>query len=105
MNTICRDIFRAVYEGKWLSIEYKNGKEEITKYWIGVVDINPIEKSMKVEGLHLSKYTTQELKIYIDSILSSSVIDGSYFHTTLKLKKDIKENPIKYQSIFHHNAN
>ena len=105
MNTICRDIFRAVYEGKWLSIEYKNGKEEITKYRIGVVDINPIEKSMKVEGLHLSKYTTQELKIYIDSILSSSVIDGSYFHTTLKLKNDIQENPIKYQSIFHHTAN
>lgn len=34
MNTVCRDIFRAVHEGKWLSIEYKNGKNEITKYWI-----------------------------------------------------------------------
>lgn len=105
MNTICRDIFRAVYEEKWLSIEYKNGKEEITKYWVGIISINPIEKSMKVEGLHLSKYTTQELKIYVDSILSSSVIDGSYFKTDSRLKSDIQENPIKYQSLFHHAAN
>lgn len=105
MNTICRDIFRAVYEEKWLSIEYKNGKEEITKYWVGIISINPIEKSMKVEGLHLSKYTTQELKIYVDSILSSSVIDGSYFKTDIRLKNDIQQNPIKYQSLFHHAAN
>lgn len=105
MNTICRDIFRAVYEEKWLSIEYKNGKEEITKYWVGIISINPIEKSMKVEGLHLSQYTTQELKIYVDSILSSSVIDGSYFKTDSRLKNDIQENPIKYQSLFHHAAN
>lgn len=105
MNTICRDIFRAVYEEKWLSIEYKNGKEEITKYWVGIISINPIEKSMKVEGLHLSQYTTQELKIYVDSILSSSVIDGSYFKTDSRLKSDIQENPIKYQSLFHHAAN
>lgn len=105
MNTICRDIFRAVYEEKWISIEYKNGKEEITKYWVGIISINPIEKSMKVEGLHLSQYTTQELKIYVDSILSSSVIDGSYFKTDSRLKNDIQENPIKYQSLFHHAAN
>ena len=46
MNTVCRDIFRAVHEGKWLSIEYKNGKNEITKYWIGIISINPIKKSI-----------------------------------------------------------
>lgn len=105
MNTICRDIFRAVYEGKWLSIEYKNGKEEITKYWIGIISINPINKSMEVEGLHLSRFTTKKFEIYIDSILSSSVIDGSYFGTAPTLKKDIQENPVKYQSLFHHAAN
>ena len=69
------------------------------------MDINPIEKSMKVEGLHLAKYTTQELKIYVDSILSSSVIDGSYFKTDVRLKNDIQENPFKYQSLFHHASN
>ena len=39
-----RNIFRAIHERKWLSIEYKNGKEEITKYWIGIIDINPVKK-------------------------------------------------------------
>lgn len=105
MNTICRDIFKAVHEGKWLSIEYKNGKEEVTKYWIGIISINPLEKSMRVEGLHLAKYTTQELKIYIDSILSSSVIDGSYFQTDERVKADIRNNPAKYQAIFNNVAN
>lgn len=39
-----RNIFWAIHERKWLSIEYKNGKEEITKYWIGIIDINPVKK-------------------------------------------------------------
>lgn len=104
-NTICRDIFKAIHEGKWLSIEYKNGKEEITRYWIAIISINPIEKSMRVEGLHLAKYTTQKLKIFIDSIQSSSVIEGSYFRTEPELLEDIRLNPHKFQSIFHNTAN
>lgn len=105
MNTVCRDIFKAIHERKWLSIEYKNGKEEITKYWVGIISINPLEKSMQVEGLHLAQYTTMKLKIYIDSILSSSVIDGSFFETDKILLEDIKQNPFKYQSLFQNTAN
>lgn len=105
MNTVCRDIFKAIYENKWLSIEYKNGKEEITKYWIGIVTINPLEKSMQVEGLHLGQYTTCRLKVFIDSILSASIIDGSYFNTDLRLKEDIQNNPHKYQTLFQNVAN
>ena len=37
MNQICRDIFRAIHEGKWLKIEYRNKADQITKYWIGIV--------------------------------------------------------------------
>lgn len=105
MNTVCRNIFKAIYEDKWISIEYKNEKEEITKYWIGIKSINPIEKSMKVEGLHLSKYITQELKIFITSILSSSIVEGSYYKTTSYLKEDIRLNSHKYKSIFQNVAN
>lgn len=28
MNTVCRDIFRAIHENKWLSIEYKKRDEQ-----------------------------------------------------------------------------
>ena len=45
-----RNIFRAIHERKWLSIEYKNGKEEITKYWIGIIDINPVKKNDEGHG-------------------------------------------------------
>lgn len=105
MNTICRDIFKAVHEEKWLSIEYRNGKEEVTKYWIGIISIDPKEKVMQVEGLHLSQYTTKKLKIFIDSILSSVVIDGSYFEMGAALKEDIQNNPLKYQAVFYNVAN
>lgn len=90
MNTVCRDIFRAIHEGKWLSIEYRNGQDEVTKYWIGIKSVDTRDRSMKVQGLHLARLTTLELKIYIDSILSSSVLDGSYFDINEKLIEDIR---------------
>ena len=52
-----RNIFRAIHERKWLSIEYKNGKEEITKYWIGIIDINPVKKTMKVMAVSYTHLT------------------------------------------------
>ncbi len=30
INTVCRDIFQAIYQNKWLSIEYKNRQDELT---------------------------------------------------------------------------
>lgn len=105
MNTICRDIFKAIHEEKWLSIEYKNKEEVLTQYWIGIKSVCLSDKSMIVEGLHLSWYVTQELKIYIDSIQTSAVIEGSYFRTSAGLREDIKLNPSKYRSIFHNVVN
>lgn len=32
MNSTYHDIFRAIHEGKWLKIEYRNKGEQITKY-------------------------------------------------------------------------
>lgn len=81
MNQICRDIFRAIHEGKWLKIEYRNKAEQITKYWIGIRDLDPVKRTLKVDGLHLGLYTLGEYdKIYIDSILSTDVIEGTYSH-------------------------
>lgn len=92
MNTVCRDIFRAIHENKWLRIEYKNKQEDITKYWIGIIDVNPIKRILRVEGLHLGQYSTIELNIYIDSILSSNIVEGSYFDVKESLKEDIQLN-------------
>ncbi len=105
MDSICKDIFKAIHEGKCLSIEYKNKDDKITKYWIGIKNIDLRYNSLIAEGLHLSKYTLCELKIYIDSILSSHVIDGSYFETNENLLNDIRLNPHKYRALFHNVAN
>lgn len=105
MNEVCRNIFRAIHENKWLSIEYRNKQEEITKYWIGIIDVNPAKKKLRVEGLHLGQYSTAELSIYIDSIISSNLIEGSYFETKISLKEDISLNPNKYLALFRHIPN
>lgn len=106
MNQICRDIFKAIHEGKWLKIEYRNKAEQITKYWIGIRDLNPEKRTLKVDGLHLGKYTIGEYdRIYIDSILSSEVIEGTYCPENQALIEDIAMHPKRYQGIFSSSAN
>lgn len=106
MNSIYRDIFRAIHEGKWLSIEYRNKEEQITKYWIGIRNLNVRKRTLAVEGLHLGKYTTETYDyIYMDSIISSQIIEGSYCPVNQELVRDIYLNPDKYRSLFEHTAN
>lgn len=105
MNAVYRDIFRAIHEGKWLSIEYLNQEEKTTKYWIGIRDIDVHRRVMSVDGLHLGHYTVADLKIRIDSIQSSQVVDGSYCPVNEKLVEDIYLNPHKYKTLFDNVAN
>ena len=106
MNPIARDIFRAIHEGKWLSIEYRNKDDQITKYWIGIRDLNSVKRTLSVDGLHLGQYTVAELDhIRIEGILSSRVIEGSYCPVNRELVQDIYENPKKYAALFEHTAN
>lgn len=106
MNNIYHDIFRAVHEGKWLKIEYKNREEKITRYWIGIHGLNPVRRTLSVDGLHLSRYTTDFYDtIYIDSILSSQLVEGSYCPVNQELVQDIYLNPHKYKALFDNVAN
>lgn len=106
MDSIKRDIFRAIHEGKWLSIEYHNKDDEVTKFWIGIKDLNVKKRFLKAEGLHLGKYTIDILNyINIDSIISSKVIDGSYYPVNKALTEDIYLNPDKYKELFDNTAN
>lgn len=106
MNSVYRDIFRAIHEGKWMSIEYRNKEEKVTKYWIGIRNLNINKGILAVDGLHLSQYTTAKLDwIYIDSILSSKIIEGSYCPVNQELIRDIYLNPHKYKKIFDNVAN
>lgn len=106
MNAVYRDIFRAIHEGKWLSIEYQNKEGKVTRYWIGIRDLDVRRRTLSVDGLHLGHYTVDFFqKIMIDSIQSSQVVEGSYCPVNEKLVQDIYLNPHKYKTLFDNTAN
>lgn len=106
MNKIAKDIFRAIHEGKWLEIEYQNRAGQVTRYWIGILDLSLKDMSLRVEGLHIYQKSLKVLdKIYIDSIRSSFLIEGSYQKKNERLIEDIKTNPERYKKLFCHVAN
>ena len=37
--SVARNIFRAIHEGRWLSIEYVNAEKKTTRYWISINNI------------------------------------------------------------------
>ena len=100
MTSVCREIFKAIHEGKWLSIEYKNRDGRITKYWIGIKSMDLHRRQLVVDGLHLGELMVQELRIFVDSILQASLIAGSYCEINRELVEDIKLNPTKYAGLF-----
>ena len=100
MTNVCRELFKAIHEGKWLSIEYKNINNEITKYWIGVKSLRPRERVLVVDGLHLKTMELQELKVYIDSIQQAKIVEGSYCEVNRQLTEDIRLNPSRYAGLF-----
>ena len=100
MNNISRELFRAIHEGNWLFIEYHNKKDEITKYWIAIKDLDPIQGKLSVDGMHLRTYEIASLSLSIDRILSAKVIEGTYTPIQTELVDDISKNPEKYHSVF-----
>ena len=105
MDNICKNVFKAIHEGKWLSIEYINLENKTTNYWIGIKNIDPVRKMLLVDGLHLSQYTMLEMNIFIGSIKKAEIIDGSYCEINSTMIEDIRLNPGKYINIFYNAAN
>ncbi len=105
MNSVCKEIFRAIHEGKWLKIEYRNKTGDATNYWIGIKSVDVGKRMLMVDGLHLGMYSLEELRIYIDSIQTAVVIDGTYCPINKDLVDDISVHPDKYKTLFDNVAN
>lgn len=106
MNHIAQTLFRAVHEGKWLSISYRNISGELSRYWIAVQNIDPEKRTLQVEGFHLTEHTVMSFPyIYVDAILSSAVVEGSYCEINRVLVRDMDENPEHYEGIFGSTVN
>lgn len=78
MNNITRQIFRAVYEGKWLYVEYCNKKsEQVSRFWIGIKDILKNKDgtlyTLQCSGLHLHTYTLADnMLLSVEGITSTA---------------------------------
>lgn len=105
MTAICKAIFRAIHEGKWLYIEYQNKNSMRTKFWVAVHGINLARKSLEVTGLHLGKLTTDGLSLYVEKIISAKVVEGTFYGANAALAEDIGAFPQKYSALFPNIAN
>lgn len=105
MQVNAKNIFQAIHQGKWLSIEYRNKQNETTHYWIAIEGIDPLKRTLQVQGLHIHTCKWKQLKISIDSIQSSSLVDGSYYQPRKSLVNDLQNNDHKYRSLFGAIAN
>lgn len=101
MNDINKVIFKGIFEDKWVSIEYRNVSNEITRYWIATKEML-IKQSIAlvVDGLHIGNGQLKELRINLKNILSATIIEGSYYKGSKSLKEDIENNPNKYRRLF-----
>ena len=65
MNSIGKDIFRSIHEGKWLYVEYQNSDEERTKYWISINNINTEKRSLQRNtNINLEKEYESIIEMY-----------------------------------------
>ncbi|MBE6788387.1 MAG: DUF2726 domain-containing protein [Ruminococcaceae bacterium] len=105
MNKIAQDIFKAIHQGKWISIEYKNKSEKTTNYWIGIKKIDTNKQMLTVDGLNIGTLELAELRLYYSSIKNTAIIDGSYYPVNNSLVKNIENCPSRYSFIFQNITN
>lgn len=100
MTGVYAAVFKAIHEGKWLTIEYRNRNEQTTRYWIAIRELRLPRGVLVVDGLHLGQLTVQELSIYLDRIRSAELVEGSWCPVNEALVADIEENPNRYAVFF-----
>ena len=100
MKAVWKELFRAIHEGYWLAVEYHNQRNEKTSYWIAVKDLDPFRHRLKVDGMHLGRYTLAELNLHIERISEARCLEGTWAPVNERLVSDIRENPEKYRSVF-----
>ena len=99
MNNNYLAISKAIKENKWLAIEYKNLKDEITNYWIYINDINPSTKKADCYIFNDAK-SLDSLKGTIDLTRIKSAIDlemtGGDYKKNQELIAKIESSPDKF---------
>ncbi|RAI93850.1 DEAD/DEAH box helicase [Algoriphagus yeomjeoni] len=85
-------IGKAIREGKYLNITYKNKEGNITPFWVSILDIN----SKAVLQVNMFNVTKDEpllnKKIFISSIQSAEILKFSHCESSDKLIKKLDED-------------
>jgi superfamily I DNA and/or RNA helicase len=85
-------IGKAIREGKYLSITYKNQEGDITSFWISILDINANDE-LYVNIFNVTKDEPLiNKKIYIKSILTAELLKFSRYDVSDELIKKIDED-------------
>ena len=113
MNNITRSIFRAIHEGRWLSIEYKNQQTQQTKYWVAIRGLNPRTRTLNVDGLHLAAELRKEdqhtLLIFVTNH-DELVFQCFQYEVFNFIRKDFLESELPlavasaYQKVWNHTS-
>ena len=85
-------IGKAIREGKYLDITYKNQDENVKPFWISVLDINPHDE-LRVNMFNVTKdEPILDAKIFISSILTAEILKFSHYDVPEGLIKKIEED-------------
>src|SRR5690606_28918703 len=91
-KSIITQIGKAIREGKYLDISYKNKNGEITPFWISILDINANDE-LRVNMFNVTKEDPLfNKKIFISSIVKAEILKFSHYDVSDKLIKKIEED-------------
>lgn len=86
-------ISKAIKEGKWINVHYKNTEEQTTVFWMAIYDIHFFEKKLTVRMFNDNKsYDTVKADIYFFKIQSAEIIELSHYDVPESLIEKIESN-------------
>lgn len=87
-------IGKAIREGKYLNITYKNKNEEITPFWMSVLDIHS-NGELRVNMFNVTKDDPiTNAKIFLSGIQTAEILKFSQYDVPEKLIKKIEEDEL-----------
>lgn len=93
--SVKNSIYQAIIDGKWLDISYVNKKKESTNFFICINDINVDKGTITCDIFNPYKSNTvieaeeKNIFIYIDSIVSASILEQTYYDVPKELIKKV----------------
>jgi hypothetical protein len=85
-------IGKAIREGKYLNIGYKNNRGEYTQFWISILDI-PATDELRVNMFNVTKDDPIfDAKIFVSGIQSADILRFSHYDVSESLIKKLEED-------------